>query len=102
MEQVLLRDAWVGSLIIQVETIVEITILMDVRDHVVYLGDEYTVLGDLKPSLHNYKIGKSLCHNRLLPSHLSKNSNEETNIVLCSQCYSQTLLAHRVGFWDSK
>lgn len=56
MEQIRLRDAWVYCSIIQVETMVEITILLDIREQVVYLGQEDMVFGDFKPFLNNYKI----------------------------------------------
>lgn len=35
---------------------VEITILLDIREQVVYLGQEDMVFGDFKPFLNNYKI----------------------------------------------
>lgn len=35
----------------------EITILLDIREQVVYLGQEDMVFGDFKPFLNNYKIG---------------------------------------------
>lgn len=56
VEQIRLRDAWVYCSIIQVETMVEITILLDIREQVVYLGQEDMVFGDFKPFLNNYKI----------------------------------------------
>lgn len=56
VEQICLRDAWVYCSIIQVETMVEITILLDIREQVVYLGQEDMVFGDFKPFLNNYKI----------------------------------------------
>lgn len=37
---------------------VEVTILIDIWEQVVYLGEEDMVLGDFKHPLHNYKIGK--------------------------------------------
>lgn len=36
---------------------VEITILLDIREQAEYLGQEDMVFGDFKPSLQNYKIG---------------------------------------------
>lgn len=80
---------------------VEITILLDIREQAVYLGQEDMVLGEFKPSLQNYKIGK-FCVITLFLSQLSKNSKEETNFVLCSQRYWQTFRAENARFGIAK
>lgn len=101
VEQIRLRDAWVYCSIIQVETMVEITILLDIREQAVYLGQEDMVFGEFKPSLQNYNIGK-FCVITFFLSQLSKNSKEETNFVLCSQRYWQTFRAENARFGIAK